>query len=136
MRRLLVICLFLSPFVNGQSIFNQQGLTDSTKHSIAFHTAFESNANTLPNSMLAGLLWGGYLDATYLAEVKDKLKNSGNRFGFQFNNQAFYQWRSTKHEWVVGIKYRELFGLKFSKDLFGLAFLGNGRYEGKNADIS
>ncbi|MBC7391324.1 MAG: hypothetical protein H7329_19140, partial [Opitutaceae bacterium] len=47
-----------------------------------------------------------------------------------------YQWRSTKHEWVVGIKYRELFGLKFSKDLFGLAFLGNGPYEGKNADIS
>lgn len=137
MKSCFILCLILFSLQGkAQSIYDHWQSPDSSEKSISLKTTFESNANTLPNSMLAGLLWGGYLDATYLNDVKDKLKNSGNRFGFQFNNQAFYQWKSPKHEWVVGLKYRELFGLKFSKDLFGLAFLGNGPYEGKDADIS
>ncbi len=137
MKSFLVSFLFLCPLIlPAQSLFDRWENDDTSRHVIAIQSTFESNASTLPNSMLAGLLWGGYLDANYLGETKDKLKSSGNRFGFQLNNQAYYQWRSARYEWVIGLKYRELFGLKFSKDLFGLAFLGNGPYEGKDANIS
>ena len=135
-RLILILLVFCIQSGHSQVLFQNLPLKDSIRHQIKSVTVFESNSNKLPNSMLATLLWGGYMDQQYLTNVRDKLKNSGNRFGFQVHSQLNYQWKSKAHEWVAGVKYREMFGLKFSKDLFGLGFLGNGQYEGQEADIS
>ena len=132
---------FIAFFLIGKTVFAQSDSSflpkkDSSKVIISFDTKFESNSNTIPNSMLAKLLWGGLMSKQFLTETTDDLKNSHNRFGFEFKNSASVVWKGKKCDWEAGVKYRELLGLRFSKDLFGLAFLGNTSYDGRTANLS
>jgi hypothetical protein len=108
---------------------------DTSKFSISLHSNFEGNSNSLPNTILAKLLWGGFMSKDFLTEVRDNL-NVQNRFGFEFKNEASFKWKAGRKHWVVGVGYRELLGFDFPKDMFGFVFLGNAAYEGKTANLS
>lgn len=108
---------------------------DTSKASITLNSNFDGNSNSLPNTMLAKWLWGGYMGKDFLTEVRDNLKTQ-NRFGFEFKNEAALKWKSGSKHWVVGLGYRELLGFDFPKDMFGFVFLGNAAYEGKTANLS
>ncbi len=94
------------------------------------------NASTMPNKMMGKILWGGNLDPDFLREMRDKAHDKNNHLGYEFKNVLTQRWRQKGHSWSVGLKYRELFGVNYSKDLFGVVFLGNGAYEGQKADLS
>lgn len=109
---------------------------DTSRHIIQFTTLFEENTSTLPNKIVSYLVWGGHLNKAFLTEVRDKLKDEDNRLGFELKSTLSYRCQYKKHYRHVAIKYRELFGLNYTADLFGLTFLGNGPYEGQVANLS
>ena len=109
---------------------------DSSRFAISVKSSFEGNSNTIPNSMLSRILWGGFMSREFLSEIREGLNDNQNRFGFEFRNQASISWKGKRNEWQAGLKYRELLGLSFPIDLFGLAFLGNHSYEGQSTDLS
>jgi len=76
------------------------------------------------------------MSSDFLREMRDKLNDKNNRVGNESKSVATYRWAQNDHSWTVGLKYREVLGLHYSKDLFGLVFLGNGAYEGQNTDLS
>ena len=110
--------------------------TDTSRHIVQFATLFEENTSTLPNKMVSYLVWGGHLDKTFLTDVRDQLKDENNRLGFELKSTLSYRCQYKKHYRYIAVKYRELLGLNYTADLFGLAFLGNGAYEGQSANLS
>ena len=128
---LLVLC---SAFAQQPGSFEE--IRDSSKVKLYLSSHFEANANTLPNTMLRKVLWGGFMSSDFLTETRGRLRPQGNRFGNEFHNKLFASIKCGKTDLLIGVKYRELLSLRFSQDLFGLAFLGNAAYEGKEADLS
>jgi len=110
--------------------------SDTSGHHLSVDIGFESNANTLSNEMIQKVLWGGHMDNTFLTEQRDDLKSQNNHLGYEFRSSVQYSWKQKAHEWQVGLRYRDLFGFNYTKDLFGLVFLGNHAYEGQTADLS
>lgn len=110
--------------------------SDTSKHYLSVDMGFESNANSLTNKMIQSLLWGGHMDNTFLTEQRDKLNALNNHLGYEFRSSITYSWKQRAHEWQVGLKYRDLFGFNYTRDFFGLVFLGNYAYEGQIADLT
>jgi hypothetical protein len=131
---LLVCFTFSKSFAQSDS--SVSALQDSSNVVVSIKSSFEGNSNTIPNSMLSRILWGGFMSREFLSEIREGLNDNQNRFGFEFRNQASVSWKGKHNEWQVGLKYRELMGLSFPIDLFGLAFLGNHSYEGQSTDLS
>lgn len=130
----LVCATFLIGFAQSDSSIS---VTQDTSHfAISIKSSFEGNSNTIPNSMISKILWGGFMSREFLSEIREGLNVNQNRFGFEFRNQASVLWKGKRNEWQAGLKYRELMGLSFPIDLFGLAFLGNHSYEDQTADLS
>lgn len=137
MRKIAFVFTVTLSWVNG--IFAQpfwQLANDSATGQVAVYSHFEGNSNRMPNTMQKYLLWGGFMGHNLLDNVHGKLEQEANRFGFEFANQAHVTWKRKNHYWVAGAKYRELMGLQFTKDFFGLLFLGNAAYESRNATLS
>jgi hypothetical protein len=130
----LVSFTFLKGFAQSDSAISAK--SDSSHLAISIKSSFEGNSNTIPNSMISKILWGGFMSREFLSEIREGLNVNQNRFGFEFRNQASVSWKGKRNEWQAGLKYRELLGLSFPIDLFGLAFLGNRSYEGQSADLS
>ena len=131
-----LLCMIVGQESSAQTLWFFPEKGDTLKHTLLVTSYFDVNANTLPNKMTRKLLFGGFMSADFLQEMRGKLNERNNRAGNEFKNVAVYRWAQKKHSWSIGIKYRELFGLHYTKDLFGLVFLGNGAYEGQNASIS
>jgi len=130
----LVCFMFLSGFAQSDSSISVA--QDTSKFAISVKSSFEGNSNTIPNSMISKILWGGFMSREFLSEIREGLNENQNRFGFEFRNQASVAWKGKRNEWQAGLKYRELLGLSFPIDLFGLAFLGNNAYDGQTTDLS
>jgi hypothetical protein len=133
-RILFLLTISLSVF--GQSKTAFLFVEDSAKYTVDFRSTFDANSNSVPNTMLSKILWGGYMSPQFLKETRDKLPEKNNRFGFLFHTSLQTMIQKGNRHWVVGIRYKEAMGLRFSRDLFGLGFLGNAEYESQTANLS
>ena len=82
----LVCATFLIGFAQSDSSIS---VTQDTSHfAISIKSSFEGNSNTIPNSMISKILWGGFMSREFLSEIREGLNVNQNRFGFEFRNSA------------------------------------------------
>ncbi|CAG0972413.1 MAG: hypothetical protein HND27_06615 [Bacteroidetes bacterium] len=140
MLRIVILLSFLLFGINTK-IFAQ--LNDEyfqkSKNSAGAYSSFNANSNAFTNGFLSAFYNGSFIDSTTKTEVSKKLKNT-NRFGFDY---TLHVWgmasidtflNKTGYSFVAGIQHSEHIDMRFSKDLFNLAFFGNKSFAGKTAD--
>lgn len=103
------------------------------------------NSTALPIQIPNAFFYGGFLDSSLLNATFQSL-GPRNTFGLQM--QAAAQYQSNKAlskdaqnplanwKWQFGSNVMNLTGLQFSKDAFGLAFLGGSPFMGDTLDFS
>jgi hypothetical protein len=93
------------------------------------------NSNTVTNAFTKKIIFGGFIDNGLKDQVSSRLKNV-NRFGYDILAGINGRASLGSLSFVAGLYYKEHFDLKFSKDLFELAFRGNSEYAGQTLNIA
>lgn len=105
---------------------------------VAAEGLFAYGCDGLHNGFLNKLYFGGYLDSSYIENSASPLLPV-NRFGVQTSMGIMYAHQtkdSTNTWWSLALLNRNNISGRFNDDAFRLAFQGNTRFKGQEADFS
>ncbi len=121
------------PYVNGQ-------MRDSTwaKRFVMGEGSFAYGCDGVSNEFMTNLYQGGYMDSAFMEKSAATLLPK-NRFGVQTTLGIMYSQHvkdTSGESWSLALKSKNNITGTFSDDAFRLAFQGNTRFKGEEADFS
>lgn len=106
------------------------------QRSIAFSGEYAAGSDALTNSFINSFYRGEFLDSTLKKSQEDRLLPT-NRIGAYAAYGMAYSWRddvdSTKWEYMIAYRDRQVLFGTFAPDAFTLAFEGNRAFRGRTA---
>lgn len=120
------------PFVNG-------GKKDGSwaQSFVATEGSFAYGCDGINNEFLTSMYRGGYMDSAFIEKSTNALLPM-NRFGVQTAIGITYSQKvkdTTGESWSLTLRRRNNISGRFSDDAFRLAFQGNTRFKGEEADF-
>ena len=111
-------------------------LPNDFQRSIAFSGEYAAGSDALTNSFISSFYRGEYLDSALKKSHEDRLLPT-NRIGAYAAYGMAYSWRddvdSTKWEYMIAYRDRQVLFGTFAPDAFTLAFEGNRAFRGRTA---
>jgi hypothetical protein len=109
-------------------------------HQISFRTWADQAANTVYNELPWAIYQGGYISRELRQRSLDQLVDR-NRAGYELGARVSWTgadslFGKARLRPMVSVAYHNLLGLRFSPDVYALAFFGNARYEDRTAYLS
>lgn len=96
------------------------------------------DSNVLSNALVGRLYKGGELGRDLRQKVADDL-HASNRAGYLLSGDLWYAWSDSvagrPWSWRIGVGHRSLLGLRFTPDVYRLAFFGNAAYQDAVAEL-
>ncbi|MGQ0829189.1 MAG: hypothetical protein ACT4ON_12445 [Bacteroidota bacterium] len=114
---------------------------DSAKLRIGIVTEYGLNSNAFTNQFVTQFYKGGYIDTDLKNEVLGRTKNT-NRIGADFNSGIYVAIKPDslfhkKHlSLFFGVRDRQHFDARFSKDFYKVGFYGNSQFAGETANFN
>lgn len=144
MRRIQIIffILLVANHLSAQNFLPEVIRTDTSKPMIIrLNYGLSYHSQNLPNSFMNYFIQGGKISNDEKGEVSDGLKSSNSLGGEQIITARYMDFSSHPFKdknwgFFINLEHHNHFGAVFSKNLFDLAFYGNGPYTGQHLDIS
>ena len=136
---LTILVVFCYQFVQGQSYFLQDGVTnfDST-NSILIQLGAQrvDQSNAISREMLDKFFFGGSISEESKRQVRDRLKGQNFYGGELTPDISFTLFKPDgKFGWNLSYSYRNLNSLEFTDDLFTVIFYGNSEFAESPANL-
>ena len=131
--KLTLIFTFVISCVSAQ--FNSEFLKYSDyKHHISVYGDFELGSSCINNEFIKKIYFGGYIDNRLKDNVTKEME-SVNNFGggVSYGLNYFFGNKSSKFDFMFGVKNQEIINGTFSRDFFNTVFYGNEMYKGSTA---
>lgn len=131
----IVLMLLINYNLAAQPDFTKSA--QNSKYILSLKSDLQINANTLDNTFISDFYYGRFLSASVKTDQLHKLRNEKNSFGYLFRNELCLYIPADKESWgfYTAFAMHNIMQLQFGKNLFRLAFFGNGDLAGQSVSL-